>query len=237
MLSKQAPSSVAESAAITRSQPHQPVPLPASSPETAAELLACPECDLLQTTQPLAAYASARCVRCKAFLYRHTPHSLERALIACMCSVSFFFLANFFPLISLELQQTRNSTSLLGAVFFLLDQGLGTVALLLFVCMLLVPMIEICALLYILLPLRFGRLVPGLARVFRLVLAVRPWSMVEVFMLGILVSGIRVSSFATVETGIAAWSLAGLMLSLTASAWFFNERDLWRCVQAHQAQT
>lgn len=207
--------------------------MPTQAPTPEAGIIACPECDLLQTEVTLTPYATARCHRCQAFLYRNTPHGLERALIACICSVFFFALSNIFPLIGLELQQTRNTTTLLGAVGFLFEQGLGTVAALLFICMVLVPTLEIAAMLYILLPLRFGRLAPALPRVFRLVQLVRPWSMVEVFMLGVLVSAIRVSSFATVEPGIAAWSFVALMLSITASAWFFNERDLWQCVQAH----
>ncbi len=209
-------------------------PLPSST--SAAVVIACPECDLLQTEVVLTPYASARCVRCQAFLYRHIPHGLERALVCAVSSFFFYLLANIFPLISLELQKTVNSTTLLGAIKFLLEQDLNAVAALVFICLVLVPLVEISALLYILLPLRFGHLAPGLPRVFRLVQWVRPWSMVEVFMLGILVSSIRVSQFATVEAGIAVWSFAALMVSIIASAWFFNERDLWECVQAHSSK-
>ncbi|MBI3230525.1 MAG: paraquat-inducible protein A, partial [Burkholderiales bacterium] len=141
------------------------------------------------------------------------------------------------PLISLELQGAHNTTTLLGAITFLLEQDLNAVAALVFICMIMVPLLEMASMLYILLPLRFGKLAPGLARVFRLVQAVRPWSMVEVFMLGILVSSVRVSAFASVEAGIAAWSFAALMVSLMAGAWFFNERELWECVQAHTTPT
>ncbi|MBI3229849.1 MAG: paraquat-inducible protein A, partial [Burkholderiales bacterium] len=63
-------------------------------------VLACPECDLLQTEVVLHAYGSARCNRCQAFLYRDTPHGLERALVATVCSIFFYLLANLFPLIS-----------------------------------------------------------------------------------------------------------------------------------------
>lgn len=207
-------------------------PAPATANVTQV-VIACPECDLLQTEVALAPYATARCSRCSAFLYRNVPHGLERALVCTITGCFCFFLANVFPLISLELQKTINATSLLGAIKFLFEQDLPAVAALVFVCLVLVPLVEMSALLYILLPLRFGRLAPGLPIVFRIVQWVRPWSMVEVFMLGVLVSAVRVSSFASVEAGVAVWSFAVLMLSIIASAWFFNERELWECVQAH----
>lgn len=210
------------------SSPSAPAPA-----KLAQVVIACPECDLLQTEVVLAPYASARCSRCAAFLYRNVPHGLERALVCTISSFFFFLLANIFPLISLELQKTFNTTTLLGAIKFLLEQDLSAVAALVFICMVLVPLVEMSALLYILLPLRFGHLAPGLPVIFRVVQWVRPWSMVEVFMLGVLVSSVRVSAFATVEAGIAAWSFAALMVSIIASAWFFNERELWECVQAH----
>lgn len=211
-------------------------PAPPAVNDGSATIIACPECDLLQTEVELTPYAAARCARCQAFLYRNNPHSLERTLVATVCALVFFLLANAFPLIGLELQQTHNSTTLLGTVGFLLQEDLNTVAALVFICMFLIPLLEIAAMLYILLPLRFGHLAPGLELVFRMVLAIKPWSMVEVFMLGILVSAIRVSAFANVETGIAAWSFTAVMLSLICAAWLFNERDLWECVQAHRPQ-
>lgn len=199
-------------------------------------LIACKECDFLQQEIALPPGGTALCCRCNAPLYRSTPHGLERALICTIVSIILFLFANTFPIIGLELQKTRNATTLFGSVVYLYQHGLEPVAALVFTTTMLVPSIELAAMLYILLPLRLGYVVRGLPRVLRLVQIIHPWGMVEVLMLGILVSVIRTANFATVEPGLALWSFAALMVTLLASAYFFNERDLWACVKAHSPE-
>ncbi|WP_338846701.1 paraquat-inducible protein A [Massilia sp. W12] len=204
------------------------------NPHAETDLLACPECDLLQQRIKLPPGATARCARCNAFLYRHLPYALEATLACAICSLIFFLLANFFPLIGLEVQKVQNAATIASTVQFLLQQHLFAAAALVFVCMMLAPALEIAALLYLLLPLRLGKRVPGFAFMFRLAQWIRPWNMVEVFLLGVLVSAIRISAFADIMPGIAAFSMVALMLSIMLSAYFFNPEDLWQCVAAHE---
>lgn len=205
--------------------------MPAEIPPTA--LIACHECDLLQREVALPVRGEATCSRCGAHLYRDTPNGIDLALVFTISSVVLLFLANAFPLIGLELQGARNTATLIGAVGYLYGEGLAAVAGLVLITTILVPAIEVMAMLYILLPLRLGYVAAGLPAVFRIVQFVQPWGMVEVFMLGVVVSLVRVANFATVEPGIALWSFGGLMLSLSATAYYFNQRDLWACVKAH----
>jgi paraquat-inducible protein A len=195
--------------------------------------IACQQCDLLQQEIELPPGGTAVCSRCKAPMYRSTPHGLERALICTIVSIVLFLLANTYPIIGLELQETRNATTLFSSVVYLYQHDLESVAALVFTTTLLIPSVELAAMLYILLPLRLGYVARGLPQVLRLVQIIHPWGMIEVFMLGIIVSVVRTSNFATVEPGLALWSFAMLMLTLIASAFYFNERDLWACVKAH----
>lgn len=195
--------------------------------------IACQQCDLLQQEIELPPGGTAVCSRCNAPMYRSTPHGLERALICTIVSIVLFLLANTYPIVGLELQETRNATTLFGSVVYLYQHDLESVAALVFTTTLLIPSIELAAMLYILLPLRLGYVARGLPQVLRLVQIIHPWGMIEVFMLGIIVSVVRTSNFATVEPGLALWSFAVLMLTLIASAFYFNERDLWACVKAH----
>lgn len=194
---------------------------------SASNLIACPECDLLQQQVALPAGGVAICPRCDGHLYRSTPHGLQHALAFSLASAVLFVLANCFPIIGLELQKSTNATTLLGAVAYLYNHGLQPVALLVLVTTVLIPALELLALLAILLPLQFNKVPPGLSYLFRLVQWIHPWGMVEVFMLGIIVSLIRVSDFAEVQPGIALWSFAALILLQSGAAEQFNERELW----------
>ena len=119
-------------------------------------------------------------------------------------------MANAFPIVGLEAAGHHTSTTLFGTVRALHDDDMTSVAGLVFITTILMPALEIAALLYMLLPLKLGRVPRGLPAVFRLVHAVRPWGMVEVFMLGTLVALTKLAALASVVPGIALWSFGAL---------------------------
>ena len=197
-----------------------------------ASLIACHECDLLQREAPLPARGIARCARCGAVLYRDKPDGLDRTLAYSLGAAVLFVVANAFPIVGLEAQGQRTSTTLLGTVQTLYDEDMRLVAGLVFVTTFLMPALEIGALIYMLLPLKLGRVPHGLPAVFRLVHAVRPWGMVEVFMLGTLVSLAKLAHLAHVVPGVALWSFGALMFLVAAAASSFDSRALWARVEA-----
>lgn len=190
-------------------------------------LIACHECDLLQREIILPPDGVACCRRCGGVLYRNKPDSLDRTLALTLGAAVLFILANMFPVVGLDAQGTRISTTLFGTVRTLHDQNMTSVALLVFTTTILMPALDIGAMLYMLLPLRLGLVPKGLTAMYRLVHAVRPWGMVEVFMLGTLVALAKLSHIAAVLPGIALWSFGALMFLVAAAAASFEPRDFW----------
>jgi paraquat-inducible protein A len=197
-----------------------------------ASFIACHECDLLQREIALPLGGSALCRRCGGVLYRSIPDGFDRTLAYMLAAAVLFVVANAFPIVALEAQGTRISTTLFGSVRTLHDQDMTSVAALVFVTTILMPALEIGAMLYMLLPLKLGRVPKELPVMFRLVQTVRPWGMVEVFMLGTLVSLAKLAHIAHVVPGVAIWSFAALMFLLAAAAASFDSHDLWARVDA-----
>jgi paraquat-inducible protein A len=195
-------------------------------------LIACPECDLLQQEAPDPLGGSARCRRCDALLYRSNRNGLEATLAFTLAAIPLFLIANAFPLIIIEVQGSSNATTLVGAIETLNEQGRAWVAALVAITTIVLPVLQLAALTYILLPLHFGRVPPRLGSVLRLLDAIRPWSMMEVFVLGVLVALARLSFVASVVPGLALWSFGGLVILLSAGAATFTVRDLWVRVAA-----
>ena len=193
-----------------------------------ADLIACHECDLLQTEPQLAPGETARCVRCAAFLARNPPDSLDRSLALTLTAAVLYVLANIHPLVGLEMQGRRVEVTLFEAVQILWKGGVEPVAALVFITALLFPMLELLMFLLVLVPLRLGRVSPRLATFFRLVRSVQPWGMMEVFLLGMLVSLVKLSHLATVVLGTAFWATAALIVVLTLTARAFDTRLLWQ---------
>jgi len=197
-----------------------------------SSLIACRECDLLQREIVLPPGGTACCSRCGAVLHRSKPDSLDRTLAFTVGAAVLFILANAFPVVGLEAQGNRTSTTLFGTVRTLYDDEMLSVAALVFVTTILMPVLDIGAMLYMLLPLKLGWVPKGLPASFRLVQTVRPWGMVEVFMLGTLVSLAKLSHIAHVKPGIALWSFGVLMFMVAAAAASFDADDLWARVES-----
>jgi paraquat-inducible protein A len=195
-----------------------------------ADLLACPECDLLQIDTASPRPRKALCARCGAILYQRHPHGLERTAALTAAALVLFAISNAFPMLSLELQGERTDATLAGAVAALWSQNMQLVAALVLFTVIVMPLAEIVALAYLLFPVQHGHRPPRFGTVFRLFQFAQRWGMVEVFVLGSLVSFVKLRHLANVEAGIALWSFAALMLVMAAIEANFDPRDLWERV-------
>jgi paraquat-inducible protein A len=199
-----------------------------------APLIACQACDLLQHETRLRDGAAAHCNRCGTELYREHADSLERSLACALAASVLFVVANTFPIVRLQLQTEQTQSTLYGAVHDLFAQGMWFVAGLVVVTTIVVPAAQIAAISYLLLPLRLGHAPRRFHFAFRLLQSVRPWGMIDVFMLGVLVSLAKLSHMASVVPGIALWSFAGLMFLLAAATTAFDPRAFWIKVETRR---
>lgn len=194
-------------------------------------LLVCDECDLLLREQAMNHGDAAICSRCGHVLLRHQPTGLKRSLVFSLTAAVLFVISNAFPIVGLTSQGLVSSTSLLGMVGMLFRDDMPLVAGLVFLTTFLMPALEISAFIYLLLPMSLGYRPPKLAMVFRVMHLSQPWAMVEVFMLGLLVTISKLHAMATVVPEIALWSFVCLMISLTAAAANFDSRTFWEQVE------
>ena len=192
-----------------------------------AQFIACHECDLLQRDIPLNPGCTASCRRCGAVLYRNATDSIDRTLAYALAAAILFLVANLFPIFSIEVQGDRSAITLFGSVLSLWDQNMKSISLLVFVTAILVPALELFSLTYLLFPLRLGVTPPRFTLFMRTLQFIEPWGMVEVFMLGVLVSLVKLTHSFRVIPGVALWSFGLLTLLLAAAAASFSARDVW----------
>jgi paraquat-inducible protein A len=190
-------------------------------------LIACRECDLLQRPTPLADHTIARCSRCTAVLYEPLDDNLDRPLAFTIAAAVLFLIANAFPIVGLEVQGQTTTATLFGTAHGLVQQNMRMLALLVFFTTIFVPAVQLTAMLYLLLPLRFGRIPAMLPIAVRALQAIRPWGMTEVFILGLLVSLVKLGALAHVEPGIGLWSFGALLFAIAAAVATFDARVIW----------
>lgn len=195
-------------------------------------IIACYECDLLQREIALLPGRVARCVRCGGKLYRVENRSIDHTLALTVAAAIVFILATMFPIIGLQIQSTRNDTSLVKAVYALWNQSMWPVAGLVFLTTFLAPAVVLAIMIHILLALKRGRIPAGFALVMRVLQIFSPWGMVEVFIIGVMVALVKLTHYGTLIPGIALWSMGVLTLLMTATASSFNVHDVWNRVHA-----
>jgi paraquat-inducible protein A len=199
--------------------------------------IACHECDVIHRIKPLPAREAAHCIRCGAVLYKHKPNSLERTLAFAFAGLILFILANSFPFLGLKIGSQVRETTLITGIYELYVQGMQVIAILVLLTTVLVPFIQILCLLYILLPLKFHRLPKGLPRLFRFVNSVGPWGMMEVFMVGILVSLVKLAGMAKITPGISLYSFLALIFVLAAMTVSLDSHLIWQKWEEHRCAT
>jgi paraquat-inducible protein A len=195
------------------------------------DLIACHECDLLQRRVSLPEKGAAKCPRCGTTLYKHKPDSLDRTLALTIGALILFVVANSFPFLTFGFQGQGTQTTLFGGAHRLYEQGDELVAGLVLLTTILAPLLHLSAMLYLLVPLHFRRRPLYLPAMFRLYFSIKPWVMLEVFMLGILVSIIKLVGLAEVVLGLGFWAFFGLIFVLAWASAAFDPEAMWRRVE------
>ena len=190
-------------------------------------VMVCHECDLINRVPPLPEKASARCRRCGGLLHRHKPNSVARTLALTLAGLVLFAVANTFPFLGFQLQGNLTQTTLITGVRQLYATGELGMAALVFVTSIAAPALRLASLLYLFLPLYLNRTPRYLAPVLIFVERLSPWSMIEVFMLGILVALVKLAGMATIVAGVALWSFAVLILVMAGINAVMDPQELW----------
>lgn len=190
-------------------------------------LIACHACDGAHRIVPVPEGGKALCGRCGGLLYRNLPRSLDHSAALYLAAFVLFVMANTFPFVSLKYGDRVEQSVLASAALALHKAGMGELGLLVMLTSVIFPLLTLCAMLYLLLPLRLGFRPRYMTPVWRFVRVISPWSLIGVFMLGLLVSVVKLQDLATIIPGVAFFAFIGLLVVSTAAAASFDPGVLW----------
>ena len=194
---------------------------------TADGLMACHACDGAHRIVAVPVGGEALCQRCGSLLYANRPHSLDRATALYVAAFILFMLANVFPFIALKFGDRVEQSLLISGGLALQKAGMPEIGLLVLLTSVIFPFLTICAMLYLLVPLRLGFTPRWKTPVWRFVRAISPWSLMGVFMLGLLVSVLKLQDLAAIVPGVAFYSFIGLLIVASAAAASFDPAVIW----------
>ncbi|MBU0972064.1 MAG: paraquat-inducible protein A, partial [Proteobacteria bacterium] len=162
-----------------------------------------------------------------AFLYQNIPNSIEKAIALNLSAFMLLIMANCFPFLSLEISGRFVENYFLSGALMLYRQGMGEVGFLVLVTSALFPFLTITGMLYVLLPAKLGYRPWQMHRVYRMVTLLKPWSLISVFMLGVLISFVKLLDLATIIPGISLYAFIGLMVVMAAAQANLDTSVIW----------
>jgi paraquat-inducible protein A len=194
------------------------------------ETVACPACDLLQQVPLLPPGGKARCPRCDEPLGSRSADPLDRPLALTVAAGIVFIIANTQPLMDLSAVGRHASTTILGGAYEMWIQGQALTAIVVAFCVVIAPASYIAFMLIVLLAARRPPAPLWVGELLRWADVMKPWSMSEVMMLGILVALVKIAELASVSPGIGMYAVGLLVLLLPAIMVNFDPAEVWRRV-------
>jgi paraquat-inducible protein A len=206
--------------------PAQP---PAAAPPDRRSVASCHACAMVvQSTAPGASVA-ATCPRCGAHLHRRKSNSISRTWALVITASVLYIPANLYPVMTVISFGSGEADTILSGVVALAEAGMWPLALLVFFASVTVPMLKLIGLSFLLVSVqRQSRWRPkDRTALYRVIESVGRWSMIDVFMLAIIVALVKLGSIATIEPGVGAVAFCGVVVITILASMSFDPRLIW----------
>lgn len=198
-----------------------------------AAYVACPSCDALWARPEVKAGERVKCGHCHTVIVTNKSRGAERTVALMLASLILYAVAVTFPFMRMERSGLSNQMSVLDSIGVLWVNQMEIIAVLSAFFILLFPLTRIMLLLYLAGAVR-GRGRTGVqhALSFRIAQALEPWAMAEIFMIGVIVSLVKVGKLADITLGPAFWAMAALIVLLAMGTSAVCRDTIWRHIRS-----
>ena len=195
-------------------------------------LLACPQCDGLSAKPVLKEGQKAICKRCGGKVLERKRDPIRRTLAVALAGLLLLFPAMVLPLIGVSAVGLFNQASLLDCIAILIQNGYFLIAVSLFIVTIAVPIVRLLAALYISWCIRTKRITPALVHFFRWYHQLDSWTMLHVFLLGIMVSMYKLVALAELSVGLGLIAFILLLVCSTLVSVTLDKHYIWEQLEA-----
>lgn len=189
-------------------------------------LVGCPTCGLINALAP---NAKGHCVRCHEKLHHRLPHSLQRTWALLAAAAIMYIPANVYPIMTTTSLGSSSASTIIGGVVELIQMGSWPVATVIFIASVIVPVGKLIALAWLCLVVRQRHRLNAISRtrLYRITEFIGRWSMVDIFVVAILVALIRAGSLMSITPGPAALAFGAVVVLTMLAAMTFDPRLIW----------
>jgi len=195
-------------------------------------LMACPSCDWLHLKEKVEPHQKAKCARCGEVLYTFKPETVDVGLAAILTSLILLLASLFLPFLKLSRSGIDSGISLLDAAWSLVFSDIALLGVFVLLLIVLIPLLRMLLLLYVLVVVKSGGQANTSVKLsLRLAFYLEPWAMADVFLIGVVVSLIKINELAVLDIGPAFWAWIGLIISTILVSITLSRDTLWQQIQ------
>jgi len=199
--------------------------------------LMCSECGELQSLVAISPEHEVVCYNCDHVLHAGHGRWLEIASALTVTAFILFFISVFFPVLTLEIGGQSRDVTILDGFWALMARDSWILAALIITTLFLFPLFEIFALLYLVLPYSLNKHLPGQAQVLKWLIQARSWSMLEVFLLSMVVASVKMADMAVLYLEVATYTLFILVGVLILAVFYLDKTKLWSWINTNNYYT
>lgn len=190
-------------------------------------LINCHDCHLLVEIDQ--AKNHPHCPRCGAHLHLRKPNSLNRTWALVCAAIVMIIPANVLPITVTTTLGAKQADTIMSGVIYFMQTGSWEIAAVIFIASVFVPFAKLCILIFLLLSVQFRwRWRPkDRTSLYRLTELVGRWSMVDIYVVTILVALVKLGAVAAIEAGPAAVYFAAVVVITMFAAESFDPRLIW----------
>lgn len=190
-----------------------------------AGLVGCQTCHLLCRQAP----APAACPRCGTPLRSRKPNSIARTWALVLAAAVFYIPANVLPVTYTTSLGREQSDTIMSGVIYFINSGSWPVALVIFIASVSIPLFKLVILSFLLISVqcRWRWRPADRARLYRITQAIGRWSMLDIYVVTILVALVHLGALATIEAGPGALFFAAVVVLTMLATEAFDPRLIW----------
>ncbi|WP_101758911.1 paraquat-inducible protein A [Oceanicoccus sp. KOV_DT_Chl] len=192
----------------------------------------CHECDCFMSCESLSSGQKACCPRCGAVLLEYKPDMINRTQAFAIAGLLFYLPANLMPIMTFEMMGVTATNTMLQGVQQLFSGGFWWMGLLVMLCSIVVPLLDLCLLFLIAILLKTQRKHALTLQLLVWRHHLSEWAMLEVYMLGILVAYIKMSDMGGIDVGMGMYCFAGMLLAAIFASSSFDSRQAFEMLEA-----
>jgi len=224
MISLAAADAALDNEAVWRALDRMDGTAPAMPTDGTAQIIGCHSCGLVNRADP-----GDHCRRCRATLRWRKPDSIARCWAYVAAAILLYIPANIYPVMLITQLANTHPFTIMAGIVELADYGLWPLALLVFLASITIPLMKLLILVYMLITTQLGSAehLLGRTRAFRIIDFIGRWSMIDVFMISILVALVRFNQFANIQADIGAPCFAAVVVLTMFAVECFDPRLMW----------